>query len=147
VKVGFAEKPAKAAKGLTAALNAAEDRRAYRRGWSQDKLFRVLNDDQTISFNQLGSLGLFYGVPMALISIFTQLRSEMTNFDKERAQRTLQAFMAAIVSLEQIVSEAPEGKDGYEALPHDSFLEVRQRYVETFGEFQPALPLGAPGGG
>jgi hypothetical protein len=135
----FASSPWKAAKGLTQALNTAEDRRAYRKGFSQDTTFRVLSDQKTISFNELDSVGLHYRVPISLVLIFTQLRSEMKNFGKARAIKTIKAFKAATAALELIVENSDDKTDGYVNLSHDRFEALRNAYLEAYDEGQPPL--------
>lgn len=135
----FASSPWKGAKGLTEALNAAEDQRAYRKGFSQDTTFRVLSDAKTISFNELDSLGLHYRVPISLVLIFTQLRSEMTNFGKARPCKTIKAFKAAVEALELMVQNADDKEDGYANLSHDRFEAARDAFLEIYDDGQPPL--------
>jgi hypothetical protein len=138
VKEDYSGSLSAAAQGLAVALNSAEDLREYRRvGFSQHTLYRVLHDDRTISFNELDSIGLHYGVPMALVLLFTRLRSEMNNFDRDRAERTLTAFTATLSILEKALLDAPKDASGFAALPHEVFTALRDAYVEAFGVFQP----------
>ena len=102
-------------------------------------MYRVLHDDKTISFNELDSLGLHYRVPISLVLIFTQLRSETTNSGKARACRTVKAFKAAVAALELIVENSDDKEDGYVNLSHDRFEAVRDTYLEAFDEGQPPL--------
>lgn len=132
------------AAALTEALNTAEDRRAYRRGFSENTAYLVQKDDQTISFNELDSMGLFYGVPLALVVLFTQVRSEVQNDPghmTERAKRTLRAFGATVIELEQIIEDMPAGAKPYQFLSHDKFVRLQQVFRAHFGEIQTNLPL------
>ncbi|HEY1604897.1 MAG TPA: hypothetical protein VGF77_04805 [Allosphingosinicella sp.] len=133
----FQRSPAEAARQLTRALDTAEDKRAYRKGFSEHTTYRLQRDQKTISFNELDSLGLYYGVPLALVVIFTRARSEMTNFDKTRALRTLGAFREAVRLLEETVSGRSGKEDG--SLSHSDFETIRDRFREHFGDPQQRL--------
>jgi hypothetical protein len=142
----FERSPAKAAKALTQALNEAEDQRAYRRrGFTENTVYNVLTDRRTITFNELDSLGLYYGVPLALVVIFTQGRSEMKSFGKARAQQTLRAFREAVGKFEALLDDIPEKLDAYGALPHETFKQIRGCYLDAFDDYQPRLALTHPG--
>jgi hypothetical protein len=137
-----------AASALTRALNEAEDQRGYRRRpFVENTAYYVECDRQMISFNQLDSMGLYYRVPMALIVLFTRIRSEMQNHGSgrnARAKQTLDAFQEALTALKQIVADMPPRAKPYEYLGHDKFHAVRQVYLDHLGGQQTDLPLPGP---
>jgi hypothetical protein len=139
----------RAAAGLTKALNAAEDQRAYRRGFSQGTAYRVQHDEKTITFNQLDSMALYYEVPLALVLLFTRARSDLQhapNPSKERALKTLRAFRKGLDALEEIVENMPPKSQPYQYLNHDKFKLVRSAFRDELdGEHQADLPLTPPG--
>lgn len=139
IKNRFQGSPAEAARQLTRALNTAEDKRAYRTGFSEHTTYRILHDEQTISFNQLESLGLYYGVPLALVVIFTESRSALVNTNKAQALRTLSAFKAAVGVLEETVIHLPDGQKDEPALKHAHFETMRDKYLEVAGDQQTRL--------
>ena len=140
----FGKSPARAATGLTEVLNAAEEKRAFRRKFAEETVYRILSDKQTISFNQLSSLGLHYGVPMALITIFTQSRADMQNKGRAYVLGRLGAFRGAIEQLEALVSNCGDSEEAYRLLAHEAFEDLRKRYLETLEDPQPSLALPIP---
>ena len=84
-------------------------------------------------------MGVYNGVPIALVLLFTQLRSEMTNFNKGRARKTLKAFEAGLAVLDGIIEHADDKQDGYANLAHDRFILVMQAFRDAFDEGQPPL--------
>jgi len=131
--------------GLTEALNRAEDQRWYRkRKFGRWSAYNVVRDIRTISFNELDSMGLFHGVPLALVVLFTQARSEVHSahaHSPNRALRTLGAMRAALAELERILREKPAGAEAYDYLTYQKFIQVRDAYRNEFGDLQSDLPL------
>jgi hypothetical protein len=137
-----------AAGALTRALNEAEDQRGYRRrGFSEHTAYYVERDRQMISFNELDSMGLYYGVPLALILLFTRMRSETQNHGSHRntrAKQVLDAFQEALTALTGIVADMPPRARAYDYLDHKTFLAIRRVYLDHLVERQADLPLADP---
>ncbi len=133
----FGKSSTKAANSLSATLKSRRprDRRAFRRGFSGESLYKVAIDRQTISFTQLDAIALHYKVPLALVLLFTRLRSEVELADSHHtgeAMRILNALRAAIQELEKLLLEGPGERDVYEHLNHRAFEETVGAYLDAF---------------
>lgn len=132
-----------ASETLSGALHAAPQHRKHRRGFSAEAVYRVARDLQTVSFNQIDGMALHYGVPMALILLFTRVRSELDESESHAAQsalRVIGAFRSALDRLEEEVRALPVPlREVHTTFDHECFMSVREKYLDAYREEQPRL--------
>jgi hypothetical protein len=127
-------------------LRDSKHRRKFRtsgRGLSEWPLYRVTRDDQPIAFTQLDAIAQHLNVPLAVILLFTRIRSEIEmadGHDVREAGRVLTSTKAAINRLEEILNSWNGPIENvYDHLSHKEFEEVRRAYINCFDEMRDRL--------
>lgn len=143
IRSDFGGSATRAAKALSDSLQKANDKRAFRRGFSGEVAYNLTADDKTITFNQLDAMALHYRVPLALILLFTRVRAEVEESEghsSRSALRVVRSYRAALEELESILADAPTDlPDAYTYLDHSKFMIIRDAYMRVFDEQQPPL--------